>query len=141
MVDSRKPVKRQPVAEPDPVGVDVPVVDVVVPDSVDVPVVSLPVEVVPVEVVPVTDPVVAPDKVTVARSSKLLELQRTMSQGDHGPRVEVVQKALADAGFFDGRQDGRYGTLLGRAVRQFQGSKGLRITGEVNPQTWEALFS
>ena len=136
MVDSRKPVKRQPVVEPDPVGVDVPVVDVVVPDSVDVSVVSLP-----VEVVPVTDPVVAPDKVTVARSSKLLELQRTMSQGDHGPRVEVVQKALADAGFFDGRQDGRYGTLLGRAVRQFQGSKGLRITGEVNPQTWEALFS
>jgi peptidoglycan hydrolase-like protein with peptidoglycan-binding domain len=125
VVDARKPVKRQPVVDP--------VVDV--PD---------PVEPAPVKVAPepvVEPPAVVLEKVANKRSATILELQRTMSQGDHGPRVEVVQKALANAGFFEGKQDGRYGTLLGRAVRQFQGSKGLRITGEVNPQTWEALFS
>jgi peptidoglycan hydrolase-like protein with peptidoglycan-binding domain len=132
VVDARKPVKRQPVVEP---VVDVPV-DVVEPDPVE----SAPVEVAP-EPEPVVEPAVVPVKAADKRSATMLELQRTMSQGDHGPRVEVVQKALADAGFFEGKQDGRYGTLLGRAVRQFQGSKGLRVTGEVNPQTWEALFS
>lgn len=131
MVDARKPVKRQPVVEP---VVDV-LVDVVEPDPVE----SVPVEVVP-EPEPVVEPAVVAVKVADKRSATMLELQRTMSQGDHGPRVEVVQKALADAGFFEGKQDGRYGTLLGRAVRQFQGSKGLRVTGEVNPQTWEAIF-
>ena len=132
MVDARKPVKRQPVVEP---VVDVPV-DVVEPDPVE----SAPVEVAS-EPEPVVEPAVVPVKAADKRSATMLELQRTMSQGDHGPRVEVVQKALADAGFFEGKQDGRYGTLLGRAVRHFQGSKGLRVTGEVNPQTWEALFS
>ena len=132
MVDARKPVKRQPVVEP---AVDVPV-DVVEPDPVE----FTPVEVAP-EPEPVVEPAVVPVKVTDKRSATSLQLQRTMSQGDHGPRVEVVQKALANAGFFEGKQDGRYGTLLGRAVRHFQGSKGLRVTGEVNPQTWEALFS
>lgn len=125
MVDSRKPVKRQAVVEREPVAES---------DAVHAPVVPAP-----AEVVPVADPAAAP--VAVGRSAKLLELQRTMSQGDHGPRVEVVQKALADAGFFEGAQDGRYGTMMGRAVRQFQWSKGLRVTGEVNPHTWEALFS
>ena len=132
MVDARKPVKRQPVVEP---VVDVPV-DVVEPDPVE----SAPVEVAP-EPEPVVEPAVVSVKAADKRSATMRELQRTMSQGDHGPRVEVVQKALADAGFFEGKQDGRYGTLLGRAVRHFQGSKGLRVTGEVNPQTWEALFS
>lgn len=127
MVDSRKPVKREVVSEP--VMFDDPVEDVVEP------------VVTPVEVTPVKEPVAAVAKVADKRSATLLGLQRTMSQGDHGPRVEVVQKALANAGFFEGKQDGRYGTLLGRAVRHFQGSKGLRVTGEVNPQTWEALFS
>lgn len=134
MVDARKPVKRQPVVDP---VVDVPV-DVVEPDPVE----SAPVEVSSEpEPEPVVEPAVVPVKAADKRSATMLELQRTMSQGDHGPRVEVVQKALADAGFFEGKQDGRYGTLLGRAVRHFQGSKGLRVTGEVNPQTWEALFS
>ena len=128
MVDARKPVKRQPVVEP---------VNVVKTDPVEIP----PVESTPVKVAPMVEPVAVPAKVAAKRSETMLQLQRTMSQGDHGPRVEVVQKSLANAGFFDGKQDGRYGTLLGRAVRQFQGSKGLRITGEVNPQTWEALCS
>ena len=132
MVDARKPVKRQPVVEP---VVNVPV-DVVEPDPVE----SAPVEDAS-ETEPVVEPAVVPVKVADKRSATMLQLQRTMSQGDHGPRVEVVQKALANAGFFEGKQDGRYGTLLGRAVRQFQGSKGLRVTGEVNPQTWESLFS
>ena len=29
---------------------------------------------------------------------------------------------------------------MGKAVRLFQDSVGLKISGEINPQTWEKLF-
>lgn len=77
-----------------------------------------------------------PSSVQVASE---LRFKRRMSQGDHGPAVAEIQRILAAKGFFEGKQDGRYGTLLARAVRQFQGSKGLKVNGEVDILTWEAL--
>jgi peptidoglycan hydrolase-like protein with peptidoglycan-binding domain len=65
--------------------------------------------------------------------------RRRLSQGDHGPVVAEVQRVLAARGAWEGAQDGRYGTMLAKAVRQFQGSKGLKPTGEVDARTWEAL--
>jgi len=65
--------------------------------------------------------------------------RRRLSQGDHGPAVAEVQRLLAAKGGWDGATDGRYGTLLARAVRVFQGSKGMKVTGEVDVRTWEAL--
>ena len=65
--------------------------------------------------------------------------KRRMSQGDHGPAVAEIQRLLVDQGFFDGRADGRYGIMLSKAVRMFQGSKGIHPNGEVDLNTWKAL--
>lgn len=81
-------------------------------------------------------PKATPSTVQVASE---LRFKRRMSQGDHGPAVAEIQRMLAAKGLFEGRQDGRYGTLLAKAVRQFQGSQGLKVNGEVDILTWEAL--
>lgn len=74
-----------------------------------------------------------------AKATTNLVFRKRMSQGDHGPAVAEVQKLLASAGEWDGPTDGRYGIMLARAVRQFQGAKNLKPTGEVDLRTWEAL--
>lgn len=74
------------------------------------------------------------------RSTLSLELKHTLSQGDIGGQVIKAQTALMQHGFTEFKNDGRYGTLMGKAVRRFQDSRGLRITGEINAGTWEALF-
>lgn len=75
----------------------------------------------------------------VAKVTSPLVFKRRLSQGDHGPAVAEVQRVLSAQGKWEGAQDGRYGTLLAKAVRQFQGSKGLKPTGEVDIRTWEAM--
>lgn len=65
--------------------------------------------------------------------------RRRLEQGDHGPAVREVQRLLAARGAWDGPQDGRYGTMLARAIRVFQGSQGLKVNGEVDVLTWKAL--
>lgn len=74
-----------------------------------------------------------------ARAKSSMTFKRRMSQGDHGPAVAEVQRMLAQHDGWDGPQDGRYGTLLARAIRMFQGAQGMRPTGEVDLNTWEAL--
>lgn len=83
-------------------------------------------------------PKVKPTPVSVKVESDL-RFKRRMSQGDHGPAVAEIQRILAAKGLFEGKQDGRYGTLLAKAVRQFQGQQGLKVNGEVDILTWEAL--
>lgn len=65
--------------------------------------------------------------------------KRRMSQGDHGPAVKEIQSLLAARGVWDGPVDGRYGSMLARAVRVFQGKAGLKVNGEVDTPTWKAL--
>lgn len=105
--------------------------------------VKKPVAVTPVDVAVVdrVEPaVVAPAAVQVPlRSASYLEMRRTLNDGDHGPAVQAVQERMRDKGFWDGPCDGRYGTRMGKAVRQLQAAKGVRVTGEMNPWTWEAL--
>lgn len=100
----------------------------------------------PVEPVAVEKPVKAADakpaaKTVPAKPKVTTEMvfRRRMSQGDHGPAVAEVQRLLAAKGGWDGPTDGRYGTLLARAIRVFQGGKGLKVNGEVDRLTWEAL--
>lgn len=50
-----------------------------------------------------------------------------------------IQKALQRAGFFKGNPTGFYGKRTRAAVRSFQKSKGIAITGIVGPQTWKGL--
>jgi N-acetylmuramoyl-L-alanine amidase len=97
--------------------------------------------------VPVDEPVVEAPKVKAKaekepaplRSAVYLQMRRTLSDGDHGPTVRAVQERMKAKGFWDGPCDGRYGTRMTRAVRSLQSAKGVRVTGEMNPWTWEAL--
>jgi peptidoglycan hydrolase-like protein with peptidoglycan-binding domain len=75
------------------------------------------------------------------RSAIALQLKRSLSQGDRGGQVKMVQDELTRQGFWDAPADAHFGTRLGKAVRQFQSHRGLRVTGEVNVATWESLFS
>lgn len=65
--------------------------------------------------------------------------RRRLSQGDRGAVVTEVQRILAARKLWDGPQDGRYGIMLARAVRRFQSDSGLRVTGEVDVNTWKVL--
>lgn len=75
------------------------------------------------------------------RSEALLELRTTLSAGSRGGQVKMVQDYLHGVGLFEGVSDGHYGIRLSKAVRQFQQHVGLNVTGDVNPRTWEAMFS
>jgi hypothetical protein len=145
MAEPRKPRPRKTTA-PAPAAVE--------PEAVE-PEPEAPVEEAPVEPVeaPEPEPVPAPAPEPVEppappveasrppKSALALQFKHTIQQGDHGPVVDRLQQALKDAGFYDGPCDGRYGTILGRCVRQFQQANGLRVTGAVNVTTWEAILS
>lgn len=84
-----------------------------------------------------------PRKKTVSppkRSREQLSLKTQLSSGDRGHQVLKTQEILTAQGYYQGRVDGRYGILLSKAVRRFQADHDLRVTGDVNPVTWEALL-
>lgn len=78
-------------------------------------------------------------KPKAAKSKSVLVFKRRLSQGDHGPTIAEVQRVLTEQGEWEGPQDGRYGSLLAKAVRRFQGDNNIRPTGEVDLKTWEAM--
>ena len=84
---------------------------------------------------PVDEPVKA------RRSALALTLRHTLSSGDLGGQVKAAQDRLIQLGFDGFKNDGRYGTMMSKAVRRFQADRGLKITGDINAVTWEALFT
>jgi len=50
-----------------------------------------------------------------------------------------IQKALSRAGYFKGNPTGFFGKRTRSAVRNFQKSKGIPVTGTVGPVTWKRL--
>ncbi|MCD9873442.1 serine/threonine-protein kinase [Streptomyces guryensis] len=63
--------------------------------------------------------------------------------GDRGRRVVQVQCMLTKRGYDVGSSgvDGDFGKATDAAVRSFQTDKGLRVDGQVGPNTWAALRS
>ena len=55
-------------------------------------------------------------------------------------KIQQIQHELARKGFDPGVIDGVWGRRTERAVRAYQGWKGLLVDGIVGPKTWEALF-
>lgn len=86
--------------------------------------------------------------VTLSREAVLLRwgarelprFRRALSRGDYGDDVRAVQEALAGQGAWSGDCDGRFTQAFMMAVREFQGARGQRITGEVGRVTWEAAM-
>ncbi|NGO44435.1 serine/threonine-protein kinase [Streptomyces ureilyticus] len=63
--------------------------------------------------------------------------------GDKNRRVTQVQCMLTKRGYGVGAAgvDGQFGQATLRAVKRFQGDKGLNVDGDVGPNTWAALRS
>jgi peptidoglycan hydrolase-like protein with peptidoglycan-binding domain len=57
----------------------------------------------------------------------------------YNPRVKEAQGVLKNAGFHAGSVDGFMGTQTRKAIMNFQGRKGLQVTGRINQLTLLAL--
>ena len=57
----------------------------------------------------------------------------------HNPKVEEIQDILKYGGFKPGLVDGRMGSQTRMAIRKFQKSKGLKVTGRIDSITLSAL--
>lgn len=62
-----------------------------------------------------------------------------LALGARGPRVEDLQRELAESGFPCGDPDGVFGPLTERALAAFQVSYGLPASGKACDATWAAL--
>ena len=67
---------------------------------------------------------------------------RPLGPGSVGYLVRVLKVVLKEKGFGEetGMLSDLYGDSTARAVRRFQESAGLAVTGEVDADTWNALF-
>ncbi|MGL5079893.1 MAG: peptidoglycan-binding domain-containing protein [Microcoleaceae cyanobacterium] len=66
---------------------------------------------------------------------------RVLERGNEGEQVRGLQQRLSSSGFDPGRVDSVFGSQTEQAVREFQASKGLEVTGLVDRATWRALES
>lgn len=64
---------------------------------------------------------------------------RTLVQGSKGSDVMEVQKRLSNHGYYSGNFDGIFGWETYEAVKAFQKANGLKITGQVDSNTYKAL--
>lgn len=53
--------------------------------------------------------------------------------------IKQIQKALGRRGFDAGRADGKFGSKTASAIKRFQSSEGLLVTGKINKSTAERL--
>jgi len=50
-----------------------------------------------------------------------------------------IQTALAGAGYYTGKIDGKIGPESQKAIKAFQADNGLKVDGIVGPKTWDKL--
>lgn len=62
--------------------------------------------------------------------------QPTITIGARGDQVRIVQKYLADGGFYAGEIDGIFGPVTAKAVKDFQRSSYLPVNGIVDKETF-----
>jgi len=58
---------------------------------------------------------------------------------DMDTRNKDIQKALKNAGLYNGPIDGKIGPKTKKAIEEFQSSKGLKADGKVGPKTWAEM--
>lgn len=63
-----------------------------------------------------------------------------LAPGDEGMKVRELQARLRALAWFFDYPDGTYGDATAKAVKGFQGKRGLPRTGETDPVTWEKLL-
>jgi peptidoglycan hydrolase-like protein with peptidoglycan-binding domain len=65
--------------------------------------------------------------------------RKALQQGDRGAAVQWAQERLTALGFEVGRIDGYYSSVMMKAVRQFESSRGLKLSGILTPDRYELL--
>lgn len=65
---------------------------------------------------------------------------RVLRDGDVGPDVVEIQKALKELGYYPWYIDGKYGALLGSSIKKFQKDNGLWGNGTVYRKTYDAVL-
>lgn len=55
------------------------------------------------------------------------------------PTNEGIQKALKNAGLYEGKIDGTIGPKSKKAIEDFQAKNDLIVDGKVGPKTWEKM--
>ncbi|MGC9528011.1 MAG: peptidoglycan-binding domain-containing protein, partial [Limnospira sp.] len=65
--------------------------------------------------------------------------EMTLARGTQGSQVAGLQQRLQVHGFYSSQVDSIFGPRTERAVEEFQASRGLAVTGEVDRVTWQAL--
>lgn len=63
-----------------------------------------------------------------------------MRDGDVGTDVLNVERALKKLGYYEGGEDGVFGSALKKAVMEFQKDHSLYVTGVVNNSTYERIM-
>ncbi len=83
----------------------------------------------------------APERATASVPYLPEEDDAAMELAYTPPSTDAVQKALQDAGFYEGNVDGEMGPITRGAVREFQRIHGLEVDGVIGYQTWKKLKS
>lgn len=65
--------------------------------------------------------------------------RHSLDTGDRGVLVLWAQARLTEREYYTGPLDGRYDLEVSKAVRRFQDSEGLAVTGIIDRKTWNAL--
>jgi Putative peptidoglycan binding domain len=77
---------------------------------------------------------------TAASTTPTVEApSQSLSLGDTGSQVKILQRALIKLGFLSGQADGDYGPATMIAVEKFQVAQGIGEDGKVGPETLNAL--
>lgn len=74
------------------------------------------------------------------RRREVPKLRRSLSRGDYGHDVLLAQEALARLGAWNGELSSRFTNEFMRAVREWQGSCGMRISGSIDRVSWTRLM-
>ena len=76
-----------------------------------------------------------------ATSARIRPNLATLSNGDRGSDVRLLQRSLSALGYNPGTADGIFGNRTEAAVRAFQSDRGIGIDGIVGRgETWPALL-
>lgn len=67
------------------------------------------------------------------------ETSRPSARSSEKPNTDEIQRALKNAGFYQGAVDGKMGPQTREAVREFQRIHGLQEDGVVGKATWAKL--
>lgn len=80
---------------------------------------------------------------TAAKSTEVVKVSITVEQlrkGCKGVNIEALQILLNGKGYNCGEVDGDFGSKTDKAVKKYQGAKGLTKDGVVGKQTWGKLM-